>query len=39
MHGIFAIYCRGQIRWRTMGETPFDDLDRIVEVGSRLPVK
>lgn len=39
MHGVFAIDTRGRIRWRKVSEAPFTDIDRILEVGARLPAE
>lgn len=39
MHGVFAIDAGGRIHWQKVSETPFTDLDKILEVGERLPSK
>lgn len=36
MHGVFAIDGQGQIRWRNVSETPFSNIDRILEVSAQL---
>jgi FtsP/CotA-like multicopper oxidase with cupredoxin domain/peroxiredoxin len=39
MHGVFIIDRLGQIRWQTISEAPFADVDRIVELVARLPAE